>query len=53
MAASLNGIVNCYSRKLWHELQVVSTNQRDYPCPVLEKFKFHAVDSLGYGLDTV
>lgn len=32
-----------------HELPAVSTNQRDYRCPVSEKFKFHAADSLIYG----
>lgn len=35
-----------------HELPMVSTNQRDYRYPVLEKFKFHAAHSLEYGPDT-
>lgn len=35
-----------------HKLPTVSTNQRDYRYPVLEKFKFHAAHSLEYGPDT-
>lgn len=31
-----------------HKLLAVSTNQRDYRCPVSEKFKFHAADSALY-----
>jgi len=30
-------------------LPAVSTNQRDYRCPVSEKFKFHGAYSLVYG----